>query len=244
MENKITHNVLEQIKSGQVKMHSRTYFVFWAVFSAASIVLTAFLAWFFFSLMLFALERHNALYLPLFGVRGFWVFLLSFPWLVFGIGVVLFILLDKLLNNYSAAYRRPALYTVLGVFGVLILCLGFVRAIGINNRIHEFVAAEKFPGLSKLYELSEGGLKRSILLGRIEELTEDGFILITGEGERAVLQTTPDTRYSNGSDLKKGETVIVGSQKNGERYSVYGVRKVKRPIVKAIINKKIEKNTK
>jgi len=240
MEDEITKNILDQIKSGQVKMHSRTYFFLRTFLSVVLVMLVAFMAWFFFSLVLFSLQRHGAFYVPLFGLMGIKAFFLSFPWLVFGLGVVLFILLDKLMGNYSVAYRRPALYTLLGVMGIIILCIGFVHAVGFNTRLHEFILAEKFPGIAKLYELSEEPLSRSILLGRIEEITEEGYVILTGEGEMAVLHTSPETRYPNGSDLKRGETVIVGVEKNGDSYSVYGVRKIKRPIIKAIINRKVE----
>lgn len=241
MEDEITKNILDQIKSGQVKMHSRTYFFLRTFLSVVLVMLVAFLAWFFFSLVLFSLQRHGAFYVPLFGLAGIKAFFLSFPWFVFGLGVVLFILLDRLMSNYAVAYRRPALYTLLGVMGVIILCIGFVHAVGFNTRLHEFILAEKFPGIAKLYELSEEPLSRSILLGRIEEITEEGYVILTGEGETAVLHTSSETRYPNGRDLKRGETVIVGVEKNGENYSVYGVRKIERPIIKAIINRKVDK---
>lgn len=240
MENKIAHNVLEQIKAGQVKMHSRTYFAARTAASILLVSLTALLAWFLFSLIFFILIRHGALYLPLFGLAGLWALFVSFPWFVFGLGVVLFILLDKLVNNFSVAYRRPALYTALAVVGLLALGLGLAHATGLNNQLHQFIKDENLPGLRRLYDLSEDRLAKTLFWGRVEEVDDDGFVITTGEGARQVLKTQPDTRYSDGPNIKKGETVIVGARQNGGQYEAYGVKKVKRPLVKALINRKIQ----
>ncbi len=241
MENKITQNVLAQIKSGQVRKHSRAYFAVRAACSIFFVTLTALVAWFLFSLILFILLRHGAFYLPLFGLIGLRILFFSFPWVVFGLGVILFILLDKLLGNYAVAYRRPSLYTALALLGSLVLGIGLVHATGLNNRLHDFVKAENLPGLNRLYEFSEDRLSRSLLFGKVEEVDSDGFILNTGEGMHEVLQTSPATKFTNGSALEKGETVIVGAEKNGDKYKAYGVHKVTRPLMKAIINRKVQK---
>lgn len=244
MENKITQNVLEQIKSGQVKMHSRTYFLVRAFLSAALIFLTALFAWFFFSLMLFVIQRHNALYLPLFGLTGLKALLISFPWLVLILGVVLFVVFDLFLNNYSVAYRRPVAYTALAVIAFLFCGIGVVHATGLNSRLHDFLKTKNLPVLSRLYEFSENGFEKSLLFGRVEEVDDDGFVITTSQGKEAVLKTGADTKYSNGKTLQRGETVIVGAKQNGDKYDAYGVHKVKRRLVKGIINRRIEKNTK
>lgn len=148
------------------------------------------------------------------------------------------------MSRYSVAYRRPALYTILGIMGAIIVCIGFVHAVGFNDRFHEFIKGGKYPGLVKLYEFSEEPMSRSMLFGRIEELTEDGFMILTGEGERVVLHTSAETRYPNGKNLEIGETVIVGIEQKGKNQSVYGVRRVKRPMIKIILDRKIDLNTK
>lgn len=83
MDDKITQNVLDQIKSGQVKMHSRTYFFLKTFLSVVLVMLVAALVWFFFSLILFSLQRHGAFYIPLFGLVGIKAFVASFPWFIF-----------------------------------------------------------------------------------------------------------------------------------------------------------------
>ncbi|MCL5774808.1 MAG: hypothetical protein M1333_01185 [Patescibacteria group bacterium] len=244
MENKITHNVLEQIKSGQVKMHSRAYFILRTCLSAGLVFLAAVFTWFFFSLMFFVIQRHNAMYLPLFGLTGVKALLVSFPWFVLALGVVLFVVFDMFLNNYSLAYRRPAAYTVLGVIVFLLCGVGVVHATGLNSRLHDFLKSENFPVLTRLYEFSENGFEKTLLLGRVEEVDDDGFVLMTSQGKQAILKTGADTKYSNGRTLQKGETLIVGAKQNGDRYDAYGVRKVKRRLIRGIINNRIEKNAK
>lgn len=240
MENEITNKVLEQIKTGQIKMRSRSYFIARTTALVLLVSLTALLAWFLFSLIFFVLFRHGALYLPLFGLAGLWALCASFPWFVFGLGVIFFILLDKLVNNFSVAYRRPTLYTLLVVVGLLALGLGLTHATGLNSQFHQFIKDANLPGLRRLYDASEDRLARTLFWGRVEETNNDRFVITTSEGERQVLKIQPDTRYSDGPGIKTGETVIVGARQNGGQFEVYGIKKIKRPLVKTLINKKIQ----
>lgn len=237
MENKIANNVLEQIKTGQVKMHSRGYFVTRTAASILLVSLTALLAWFLFSLIFFILIRHGALYLPFFGLAGLWALLTSFPWFVFGLGVIFFILLDKLVNNFSVAYRRPVLYTVLAVAALLVLGLGLAHATGLNSQLHQFIKDANLPGLRRLYDASEDRLARTLFWGRVDEIEDDNLVITTGEGQRQVLKIQPNTRYSDEPVINKGETVIIGARQNRGQLEVYGIKKIKRPSVKIPANR-------
>lgn len=72
------------------------------------------------------------------------------------------------------------MYTALALLGALVLGIGLVHAMGLNNRLHDFVKAENLPGLNRLYEFSEDRLSHSLLLGKVEEVDPDGFVLTTG----------------------------------------------------------------
>ena len=122
---KIREAVLEKIRSNEVRMKSRWIFMFnialLVVLTAIVFVASAFLL----SIILFGVIMSGRLLLFGFGLRGIEIFLLTFPWPLLTLDVILMICIALLLKKFKFGYRSPLLYSAGGVV-FAIVCIGVI----------------------------------------------------------------------------------------------------------------------
>jgi hypothetical protein len=111
----IQQNVLEKIKTGEVRKVPRVYFMlrilatlFVAILLLASSALVA-------SFIFFSLHESGEQFLLGFGFQGIVVFLKLFPWLCLAFDVALVFLLEWLLQGFKFGYRIPLLNIFIGL---------------------------------------------------------------------------------------------------------------------------------
>ena len=117
----IKDKVLAKIESGEAYMKPRWHFILKTVLWLSGTVIVALLLIFVASLTLFSLRQTGVLFIPAFGFRGIGAFLLSLPWILIVFAVVFIIVLEILVKRYTFAYRRPLLYSILGILFFVII---------------------------------------------------------------------------------------------------------------------------
>ena len=105
-EKSIKNKVLEAIKSGQVKMRPRWYFILKTILVALGIVMIFLTLLYLISFIIFILRITGIWFAPAFGFEGYGIFLFSLPWLLVIISVLFAIILEVLVKRYSFAYRH------------------------------------------------------------------------------------------------------------------------------------------
>ena len=118
---KITQSVLDRIRSGEVSMRSKGYFMLRAALLIVVAGLTFLVAISLAAFISFDLRISGHESLLGFGSRGLSTFLALFPWPLAVVGIGLVLLLSKLLQEFRLGYRRS--------FALLLLAFALAAAL-------------------------------------------------------------------------------------------------------------------
>ncbi len=225
------HNLEERlfaaIKDGQVKMTPRWHFLLHTIFLSVGGVILILTLLYIASFIIFMLGRTGISSVPGFGLRGWYAFLVSLPWLLIGLSVLFIILLEALVQRTAFAYRRPVLYTTFGLV-IIVLVGGFlVAATPLHRGLADFAEKGRFPIGGKLYRSYANPKIRNIHHGKINQMLPDGFLLGGRYAETFTVYMTRSTRLPYGADFEPGDFVVVfGPHENGI-IKAYGIQEVK-----------------
>jgi len=141
MNNNLTEKILGKLRSGEFKMKPKVYFILKATLIVLSVLVVALFVLFLISFISFALRANGVLVLPIFGFRGFGAFLSSVPWLLVVAALLLIGVLEMLFKHFAFTYRRPILYSILGILIVVLLGTFIIDRTplhpGLFDRAHE-----------------------------------------------------------------------------------------------------------
>ncbi len=233
-EKSIIDNVISQIKSGDTKMKPKWHFVLKTTLFAISTIFVSITLLYIVSLVIFILRKTGVIFVPLFGLKGLSVFMLSLPWILIILGIAFVIVLEILIKHYSFTYRRPLLYSLLGI--VIIMSVGGVLVF--KARIHDsllkYAEDTKIPMIKSFYR--EYGLQKlnNVYIGNIKEMFIDGFIMNDSHNEDVVVIITKNTTLPLNTDLEEGDDVVVLGELNGEVIEALGVRMLNERMIKKL----------
>lgn len=214
MEN---NEILNCIKSGDVKMRPRWYFILHAALAMIGGMILLFLVVYLISFIIFIERQTGAGFVTEFGLRGWARFLVSLPWLLILLSLVFIGILELLVRRYAFAYRRPLMYSALGI----IVIIGVSSFVVINARFHE-----RFEGSYPRFMMHPPA---DINPGDIQELSSSGFILTGPRGEVLHVMMTSSTRWSAKTQFEKGDRVVVfGDRAGTSSIDAFGIRKISR----------------
>lgn len=218
--------VLDAIHSGRVKMRPRWHFVLKTILaiSGTAIVLLALL--YLASFILFILRQTGVWFVPAFGFRGVVTFLFSLPWLLILISVIFVVILEILVRRYAFAFRRPLLYSVLGIVLFVILGSFVVARTSFHRGVFRYAQSHQLPVAGPLYREFGMHRMRQVHPGTIRELTDQGFILENPSGETLVIVISPQTRLPFGFDFGEGDAVVVFGERDNDTVRAAGIRKI------------------
>jgi len=230
-QKQVQGEVLERIRSGQLHMKPRLFFVLKTVAIISIAVLILVISVWLASFISFGLRLSGNESLLGFGTRGSFIFFALFPWGLVVLDLVLIALLAWLLRRFKFGYRRPLLY-LLGalVVGGAAVGLLFDRETRFHDdRFEEAEAGELFGPLESLYESAhprapeEYGVYRGFVL----DTDEDSFVLTHDDHDNDEDDGTWTVRPPRGFDVKTvhvGDRVyVVGEREDGE-IEAYGIR--------------------
>ena len=113
--------VLEKIQNNELRQKPKSYFrlrfVALIVVAVAVLVVSVFFA----SFIIFSVEASGQASLFQFGLSGWEVFLLLFPWKLAILEAMLIVGLEWLLRSFSFGYKIPVLYLLAAVFAVMLI---------------------------------------------------------------------------------------------------------------------------
>ena len=223
--NKIHDDIIGKIKSGEVTMHSRQYWVWRMVLWGLAIALLAVALVFMVSFVIFSLRSSGVWDLPSFGARGLRDFFAYFPWL-FTAAVVLFLwLMERFVRQYSFAYRMPVLYSALGLIIVITGASILVLFTPLHNSLYNFAHGGSMP-FGGIYRYYSDMHPDDFYVGRLLSVTSTGCNLLDKDGKKVDVIINQGTHFYDQAGLKVGDFVeIVGDDQNG-KLTAYAIRKV------------------
>lgn len=126
--------ILAEIRSGQVAMRPRAYFVLQVialiVVALAALAVSVFL----FNFIVFSIRLNRVDTLLGVGPRGWFAFLTFFPWSQLALDVLLVLVLEWLVRKFSWGYKVPTLYLLAGLLALTFVTGAFIdRATPFND---------------------------------------------------------------------------------------------------------------
>lgn len=223
------NNLMHQIKSGEVKMRSKSYFMVKTALQLLGLILAVLLAVFLASYAFFQFKMSGAAGLANFGLFGVKDLLLSLPWLILFFTLIFVGLLLWFAESYSITYRNPLLYSALGIL-LIVFVGGFLVA---KTPLHPYFfninAGPRPPGLfMKFYPPPpRRGMFYNGLIGKIENWEADSRLVRASDGKSYRVTVTEDTDISpDDAVLGIGDMILIHGRIFPDRAEAWEIRKI------------------
>ena len=194
-----------------------------AFFILGTILFFAFAA-FVFSFVMFKIRATGLWYAPGFGARGMGLFFARFPWhwLIFALAVV--VILEILARKFSFVYRRPLVYSVLGI-------LLFVSIIGlvvshtvIHPQLFRGAAEGRIPIIGSFYRERALQALPNVHIGEVSAVGEQGLTISNEKGEIFEVLVSPQTILPKNQEIEEGDLIMIMGDKKDSSVNAFGVR--------------------
>lgn len=224
--NSIRDNILKSIEAGRVTMKPKWHFVLRTSLLVIGIVLAVLALLYLISFIIFILHQTGSWFVPAFGMRGLTEFLLSFPWLMFVLAGLFILVLEILVRRYSFGYRKPLLYTILGIV-VLVGAGGFIVAqTSFHRGLFDQARLEHLPFGGSLYREYGTPHRDNVVIGSITAIQADGYILQDRRDEIFQIITSDDTEYANDDDIQVGDSIVVFGNRDSNSIQALNIREI------------------
>lgn len=223
----VKNNILNAIESGKVTMRPRWHFVLRAVLFLLGTALLALTLLYLSSFIFFALHQSGTMLFPRLGFRGVGLFFLSLPWLLILVGIIFIIVLEVLVKKYSFGYRKPLLFSTIGII-LFALLGGFVIAsTPLHPGLFESARNNRLPVGGSLYR--QFGNQRppgGVALGTVIEIMDNGYKIKDPRGETIQVIINTQTHFPTGETIVIEDNIIVLGQRQNAKLTASVIRKV------------------
>ncbi len=233
-QNNISKEILERIRSGEVQMRPRLYFVIKTMIVLVLATFIFLVSIWLVSFISFGLRLSGNESLLQFGTRGTYLFLMLFPWGLALLDVALIVLLGWIVRRFRFGYRKPLLY-VFGVAVAVIVLAGllFDRETPFHDdRFEEAEAGELVSPFGFIYESAHSKTpeEHGVYRGFVLEVREDSFVLTHDDHDEdeddGTWNVVPPLGFDIGT-LRVGDKVYVVGEREEGSVEAYGVRVLK-----------------
>ncbi len=175
-----------------------------------------------FSFFLFATRTSGLWHLAAFGPRGFMALINAFPWLLFGFILVFVITLEALIRKFSFGWRRPFIYTFLGIVLIVSFSGWFLAQSSFHGDFYHQALNDHLPLMGPLYREQARIEFDNIYRGEIVSFNEERLQIKTEDGQELEFLWNDKNKISI-NDFKVGERVITAVAKEGNQWRVWRI---------------------
>ncbi len=212
----LVDKVLGKLKSGKVKMKPKACFILKTLLIILGIVAIAFFVLYLISFIAFVLRVSGIWFLPGFGFHGIRPFFVSMPWLLILTVALLIVVLEILVRHFAFSYRRPILYSVLAIVAFALLASFIIGKTQFHSGLFLRAQERRLPIAGEFYRGFGMPKFHDVHPGIVSEITDDGFIIETREGQALTVIVVSETRFPFGTGIKESDAVMVlGKEDNG-----------------------------
>jgi hypothetical protein len=224
--NNIEKKVSEKIKSGDIKMKSRAYFVLRTILLAVIIVILALFIIYLISFIIFSLHASGVWFLPSFGFHSIGVLFGSLPWLLVVLSIVLILALEIFAERLSFVYHRPVVYSLIFIIVAVVLASILVGMTSFHSSLFENSRDHNLPIIGQFYRGYGSPRIHNVHNGVVTGLTNNGFNIETPNGEIFNVILNSQNLSALQATIKVGDTIVVVGNKNGNNIQATDVRKI------------------
>ncbi|MDP4000671.1 MAG: hypothetical protein Q8P83_00270 [bacterium] len=219
----IKDQISEKITGGDVHMRSKSYFVIRTSLLILGIIIATGTALFLVSLFLFQIQGPPAQVLPKFGFRGLKILFLNLPWLIILAAILFIVLLEIFVERFKFAYRKPLLYSVLGV-----IVFVFMAGLALNKTpIHRNLAIRSDEGhlsfAKHLYQRQGWEKIDNLFIGKVNQITDKGFIILIEDEEIEVI-VNEKTKMPPNLKIKEDDRISLIGEKIDDAITAFGIK--------------------
>lgn len=214
-ENEIYQQVMAQIKTNQVVIKPRVYFLIGSLLVAASIFIALVMALVFTNLFIFRLNTAGPLSFLFFGSRGLHLFFSTFPWVPLLISLGSFLTGLYLLKR-SGIGRRYRLLSVASLLTVIIIAGGwYLDQSGLAMRAYSH---RQMPGF-----LRQAYTGKDWVAGRVQSIDSQELTVETPNGETVNVTIDQDTSFPRGREISPGDQVRAIGEWQEQEFTAEGI---------------------
>lgn len=226
-KNHIIDKVFEKIKSGEVKMRPRACFVLKTLLVVLGIIAITLFVLYLISFIAFVLRASGVWFLPGFGLRGIKPFLFSVPWLLILTAGALIVVLEILVKRFAFSYRRPILYSILAIIAVVFLGGFIIDRTQFHVGLFQQAREGHLPVAGGFYRGFGMPEFHDVHSGVVSEITDNGFLIETREGQTLAVIVTSETRFPSGMGIKESDAVMILGERDNGIIQASDIRKIK-----------------
>lgn len=224
----IKEEVLNKIESGQIKMKSKTHFLFRLALMSFTIFFIFMISAFLISYIWFSLRTGGQIFLLSFGAKGFYNFILALPWFLLIINIFLLFFLDWLLKSFEFGYKSPILYLFMGTFVVITLAGTALNMTPFHLKMMKRAEEKKFP-LPGFYGDISTPKQTKTFKGFVRTIDGNTFTIeyshySPGRSSTTRVVANPNIKLSD--YLINGDYVFVAGSLNKDEIRAYGIKKI------------------
>lgn len=224
----IQESILENIKKQGLEMHSKKYFFLRAILFVVGIVIVVTALLYLASFIAFGLMESGVWFVPLFGMQGWFVFFRSLPWILILLTLVFALILEIMVRHYAFSYRRPLLYSMLGIVGIVILGGFLLSWVQFHQQIRQYGKVYKVPMVGGFYKRYGMPDRREVHKGVVRGVGESQFLIEGPDGETSTVFFTPRTKLfpfrENG--FSASDTIIIFGSREGQVIRAFGIKNI------------------
>lgn len=228
------HTVLEKIKSGEVAMKPRWHFVLKGALALVGLALLALALLYTVSFIVFMLHQNGVLFVPMFGIHGVLVFIASSPWLLIALAAVFVMLLEVLVCKYSFGYKKPLLYTVLGIVFFAAVGSFFIAQTPMHGMLKRFADEDRLPVMGKLYTGYGDAPVKHVHLCTVTVKEDFGYQVRNRQGETLSIVVTEQTRLPHAQVFEVGDALLIMGEREGNTVHAVGIKPARKGVLRRI----------
>lgn len=211
----IKQEILSKIKAGSIVQKPKWQFVMRVLFLVLSVIILALLSLYLISYVALVTGEMHIFGLFGLGPRGVQEFFIELPWLLLLLIITLVGVFMVLVRHFEFAYKRPAIVSILGTVVVIAGLSAGVQAFDSEHRIPRFGEDMNNPFFHLLHEYREGR-RGDVTVGKIVEMTDDGFIVEVKRSSTTVkVVVNENTKGETDSLVPTQMILVLGEEKEG-----------------------------
>lgn len=197
----IEDKVFDKIKKDNIKMKPKSYFALRGLLFGLGLSFTIIASFFFIGLIIYILKSNELLSLPRFGLRGIFMLMGSFPWLLTTIALLFIVISEIFARRYKFVYQKPLIYSIIIITITVLIGGGIFIKLPIQNKIFGNRT------VCSLYYKKNLNLH----IGKVLETEQAGLIVKLKTNKIVV-----DIKNVKDKAVKKGDWImIIGKKHNG-----------------------------
>jgi hypothetical protein len=193
----------------------------------SGIILAALVLLYLVSFVIFVLHQTGEWFVPSFSVHGLTEFLTSMPWLILLISVIFIVILEILVRKYSFGYRKPLLYTSVGVLVIVLGGGALVARTSLHRGLFDFAREQHLPLAGNLYIHYGTPHSNNVAIGAITQIKTQGYEIEDRRDREYYVMVTGGTSFPDGNNFVVGDSIVVfGSRGDDNSIQAVGIRRV------------------